>query len=82
MLIILTFVCSLILDAGLIKDTQNNILAHQSHHPEPTLAPIPLALALALPLPLTPNPKSAEELTGLAKSLGSSVISADDFASH
>ena len=52
---------SLILDAGLIKGIQNDTLAHKSHHPEPTLAPIPLALAIALPL--TPNPKSVEEFT-------------------
>ena len=41
----MTFVCSLILDAGLIQGTPNDILAHQSHHPEPTNTPSP-----------TPNP--------------------------
>ena len=53
----LTLVCSLILDAGLIKATQNDILTHQSHHPEPTLAPIPLQSLALLASPT--NPKSA-----------------------
>ena len=57
--------CSLVLDVGPIRATQNYISTHQTHHPKPTLAPMPLALAL--PLALTQNPKSTEELTCSAR---------------